>query len=393
MANSIQQTYPWTDNNIAHIYLRQSDYNNSVCMTKASLDIMTANFDSIFDVFSNFTDSISSLRLYPVNIYPVVREGGNILHTAKKKVEGCKAYYIDGKNYYRTLGQYFVRPYYNNYADYKGYTEIKVYLPFLGFVDLDINQCMGKWLQFRLAIDFFSGKGMYIVGVSDEKMTLPNTPFVDRYDDYGMRTLCTYECDIGIEIPLGSSNIGDIKRNLALGAVKTAANLGYSIYKKSLPAPSTTSTETTTYDIYGKSMAKGSRGKKVKWGSETTEKTTVNHRPVDNVKPYADVVNSSIEVLDNLHNTGSGGDRINDAGLLWFNNTFVRVLMYRPKFADNENTYAHYYGLPLGKVIDLNSITGYTEIASVRISGMDFKEATNKEIALLEEAFSKGIIL
>lgn len=383
----------WTNNNFQHFAIRDTDYNKSVCLNRQNLNKITNMFDSIFDGIVNFTEEISSIQLYPFKILPYSNPTGvNILSTTRGKFNDINVYKIDYSAYYVTLGEYKVNPYFNNFADYKGYTQIKLYLPQLGFVDVDVNECMGRWLQFRLSIDFYSGKGMYIIGVSDNSITFNNPPYPQLNEDEGMRILSTFECDIGIDIPLGKSNVGDIKRNMLLGTIKTLAGVGFASYTNSLPPSTTTSSSVTTYDIQGKSLSKGSRMKQIKSGSETTTKTTVHNKPVDKSKPLSEAVDGSIDVLNRTTIHGNS-DRVNDSGLMWSTTGEIKVIIYRPKILPINNDYGSLYGYPLGEVKKLSNISGYTEISNIHFEGDGFETITQKEIAMLEEIISNGIIL
>lgn len=383
----------WTKNNFQHFAIRDTQYNKSVCLNKTNLNKITSMFDNIFDGLINFTEEISSIQLYPLRILPYSNPSGvNILSTSRGKFNNIEVYKIDYSAYYVTLGQYKIEPYFNSFADYKGYTQIKLYLPQLGFVDVDVNECMGKWLQFRLSIDFYSGKGMYIIGVSDEPISFEAYPYPHLGEDEGMRILSTFECDIGIDIPLGKSNVGDIKRNMLLGTIKTVAGVGASVYTSSLPPSTTTSSSVTTYDIQGRSTAKGSRMKQIKSGTETTNTTTVHNRPVNKSKPISEAIDGSIDVLNRLTIHGNS-DRINDSGLLWSTTGEIKVIIYRPKILPVDDTFASLYGYPLGEVKKLSDISGYTEISNIHFEGVGFETITQTEIDMLEEVITGGIIL
>lgn len=225
----------WINNIVTRYRLRNTDYNTSVCMSKPNIERMMIGFDSLFKTFINFTDEIASLQLYPFKIKNYVTSEHNYLQTAHGSNIGVRAYEISWYANYQTLGEFFVSPKNNNFTDYKGYTTLKIYLPYLGFIDVDINECIGKYLQFRLLTDFSTGKGLYIIGVSDASITHSEAPYVYDGEDDDIRVISTFECDIGIEIPLGMSNVGDIKRNMLLGTLKAVASAGFSTYTNALP--------------------------------------------------------------------------------------------------------------------------------------------------------------
>lgn len=389
-------------NDKATIYrLRDNDYNRSVCMTAEALENMMVLYDTIFDPIANQTDEIATLQVFPLNIRVYNSESGrNYLKTSSGIHTNVTAYKISWYAYYQTLGEFYVEPKFNNFADYKGYTQIRVFLPYLGFVDVDPNECMGKWLQFRLYIDFYTGKGMHIIGVSDSSIQHATIGKIEDGEDDGMRVLSTYECDLGVEIPLGKSNIGDIKRNMLLGAVKVASG-AIGAFTPSPPTITHSSTDysptTTTYNIQGRGSFKGARMVPMKTGSETTQRgsssrTTIRHYPVNKTKATSDTVNASLDVLSNLSLHGST-DRVNDASCLYCTSHQVQVVIYRPKFVTLDENYGALYGYPLGSTQELGDLRGYTEINAIHIEGEGFETITNKEVALLEEVFANGIIL
>lgn len=392
----------WINNDRTQLAARDTNYNGIACLSKRNLDTATLSFNTLFGDIVDFTEEVSSIHMYPFSVVPILPQEGyaSYLKTSRLDTFLVTAYYIDPDTKYMNFGQYKVEPYYNNFADYKGYTSIKVFLPFVGFVDVDVNECMGKYLQFRLSVDYFTGKGLFIIGVSDNPKDPVMYPSADF--DFDVRVIASYNCDVGIEIPIGSSNAGEVKRNLLLGSLKVAAGVAASIATLN-PAPAVTTATSVveptvkTYDVQGRSTAKGSRMKTIKSGTVTTEggsktTTTVHHKPINVVKPISDTVNASLDVLNNIHNSGNG-DRTNDSGLMWNMSTNVQVVIYRPKFVTLDENYGALYGYPLGDTYELGDLRGYTEINAIHIEGAGFETITNKEVALLEEVFANGILL
>lgn len=383
----------WTNNNYQHFEVRDSDLNRSLCLDKTNVINMLDYFDSIFGGLVDFSNTISSITLYPFKILPYRHTTGeNYLKTVNGVFQDITAYGIDYSSYYMTLGEFYVKPYFNNFADYKGYTQIKVFLPFMGWADIDVNECMGKWLQFRLSVDYNTGKGMYIIGVSDSSISIANPPYPTLTEDGTMRAIATFECEIGIEIPIGRSNIGDIKRNLLLGTIKTIAAAGVASYVGSLAPAVTTTTSHTEFEVQGRSLEKGSRLKTMRSGESDTVKTTTTRRPVDKSKPISEVIDGSIDTLNRLHIWGNT-DRVNDAGLMWQMTGSVKVVIYRPKMLPTDSEYDFLYGKPYGAVNLLSRMSGYTTMSNFHLEGEDFGKATETELGMLHNALMDGIIL
>lgn len=382
----------WINDSVNRYRLRDTDYNRSVCMTRQNLDNMMRGFDTIFNNISNFTSELTSVQVYPMIVKPYLNANNNYLKTSRGVFSGVTAYKISYYAYYQTLGQKYIPTYFGNFADYKGYTHIKVFLPFLGYVDIDPNECVGKWLQFRLLTDFYTGKGMYIIGVSESGISHSESPYVHDGEDDAMRVVYTYECDIGIEIPLGQSNIGDIKRNMLLGAVKTAAGVGIASHTNSLPPPSSHTTNVQTYTISARGNTPGARMRQVESGVFNTESHRTYTNPYSQVRPVSEAIDGSIDVLNRM-NIGGNGDRVNDAGLLYQMSLNIQVIIYRPKFVSFTNDYNHLYGKPLGTIRRLSSLSGYTEVSAVHFEGAGFNTATSGEMEKISSAFNSGVIL
>lgn len=384
----------WTNFRRGNVSTRLTDFNNNIVLRPDSVDNITSHFDTLWDNFTNFIDTIASLQFYPINM--LVDEPSTDTHhvnTSKGTLLGAKAKPFDPRNTFRTLGEYFVSPKYNNFADYKGYTRIQVFLPFLGFVDVDPNECMGKYLQFRLVIDFFTGKGLYIIGVSDGSISHELGSFVLENEDNSMRVISTFECDIGTEIPLGSSNIGDIKRNMLLGTIKTVAAVAATIYTNGLAAPAVASETVSTVDYKYRDENTG----RLRTEMRTTEKKSTvktTSKEVNNIKPVSEAIDGSIDVL-NRNFSGGNTDRVNDAGLLTAMSPRVQVLIYRPRMVPTTDDYDFLFGKPVGRPVKLNEIAGYTEISNIHIEGDAFNSATSAELAEIQAILlsPNGVIL
>lgn len=382
----------WINNVVNRYRLRNLSYNSSVCMSRKNIEEMMRGFDTFFDDFTNFTDEIASLQLYPFKIKSYVTGEINVLETAKGWMIGVNAYDISWQAYYQTLGEFYVRHKYNNFIDYKGYTQIKVFLPFLGFVDVDINECIGKYLQFRLLTDFTTGKGLYIIGVSNSSIQHPNNPYVYDGEDDNVRVISVFECDIGIEIPLGKSNVGDIKRNLLLGTIKTATSLAVTSYTNSLPPPSTTTVTDNVSIGSARGDYKGARMIPRTMTKSHTEETTTHEKVINKSKPYQEVIDGSIDVLNRNSHIGNT-DRVSDSMLMFQVSKNIQVVIYRPKILPITSDYNHLYGQPLGEVRQISTLSGYTEISKVHFEGSGFDTCTSREYMMIEQAFSDGVLL
>lgn len=64
---------------------------------------------------------------------------------------------VGKRNGYKELGSTFIKPTFYNWLDYTA-MHIYLYLPYIGFVELDINKYLNKWMKIIYMIDIHSGE-------------------------------------------------------------------------------------------------------------------------------------------------------------------------------------------------------------------------------------------
>ena len=282
------------------------------------------------------------------------------------------------------MGELLIEPHFNNFADYDGYSKMEVWLPFLGTVDVSLNDVIGKYLKFRLGVDYTSGQGTWYICVGDNP-TNATSIFVDvsGVDD---RILSTHTCQIAMEIPIGTTNTANVYRNLIMGAVKGVSTALSSYTVSKLGATGGTS---TTKEV--KTRRNKKTGRQYKFSTRTVESVfdASNYQ-------YGNAIVGAFECatdsLNNMH-IGASTDRSNNPASMFNACNSIKVIRYYPKLITTDENYGRLYGYPLGQTKVLSTLSGYTEISNIHIEGEGFKSATQKEILMLKEALSDGIIL
>ena len=110
------------------------------------------------------------------------------------------------------LGSKAITRTFNNFLDFAPYTSIELYLPFIGFVDLDVNVVMGRTINIKYVVDLHSGKCTAYVTYTEN-----NTEVIVLVRDG--------QCGMTVQIAGGSGS--EIARNLlrfGTGAVTGAAS-------------------------------------------------------------------------------------------------------------------------------------------------------------------------
>lgn len=378
---------------IKNLYVRDK-FESSMCRplrlyNKAELNDIVNDFSSIFGDFVDYSDSISSLKYYPFQV--PVASNYNVMKTPKGVSNVIAARIADSRVYDICL--YKIEKRFNSFLDYNGFTHMKLYLPFLGIIDLDVNSIMDNYLSVFLAVDFITGSGTYFVGYYTEN------DFIGGEANYeNFKLLSTFECNIGIDIPLGSTNFGDIVRNVALGTIKTAAMVGASIYTAGLAPAVTTSVTTSTLGAMStETRRRNPATNRLILSSRTTQQERVDtsitntstEKPYNVSEPISETINSSINIL-NKNYPSIPNDRTNDSCNMAVLTLNPVLYIYYPNIKYRPEYYKENYGLPCGKKDYLSNFHGFAKISSVFVENID---ATNTEIEMIKECLYTGVIL
>ena len=162
---------------------------------------------NIFDKFSlvnnNPIENIISCKSIPINT-----DGANqeiILGNVATGVNGEK---ISNNFAKQTIGSIAINEHYHNFLDYAPYTNIILYLPYIGFKELDTTLVMNKTLKVIYTVDAITGGCLAQVYVNNVRL----------YEFTG---------NVGIDIPITASNRAQVEAGyIQAGVGATASALG-----------------------------------------------------------------------------------------------------------------------------------------------------------------------
>lgn len=100
-----------------------------------------------------------------------------------------------------------------NATDYAPYTSLHLYLPFIGIVELDTNECMNSTISVKYKVDVYTGTCLATISV-DRDEDMPNDPI-----------LYTYSGNCSQQLPLTSGNATGMLSAL-VGAVTAGISVG-----------------------------------------------------------------------------------------------------------------------------------------------------------------------
>lgn len=120
-------------------------------------------------VWDNPMESIIALMLYPVKPY-----SGSLKRCYLGFYDtGIDMQTVENQFLQIKVGEIYVEPKFNNFLDLAGYTSVDMYIPFVGYRSLNVDEVMGSVLSLYYTVDFLSGNfvaSIYSSKVNDSIM-------------------------------------------------------------------------------------------------------------------------------------------------------------------------------------------------------------------------------
>ena len=166
--------------------------------------------DSITKINGNLYSCITGLRLFPCNIskhLAVTQPTG--INLGRFTTEFTV---IDARSYNPKIGEleYTIPSGYNNFLDYQPYTTGLLYLPFVGFTQLDMTVFQPKsTMKIECYVDITTGVIDYVIYLKTDK---------------GYSLIEHHSGTCGIEIPMSYDNAANWLQNFVGGAIKDGVN-------------------------------------------------------------------------------------------------------------------------------------------------------------------------
>lgn len=158
-------------------------------------------YDNIKLLTNNPLESLCTVMYYPFDVLNHSTCGVAHNLTLTNVSTPATVYDLDvSYNMYLDMGHIDVNPYYGSYLDYSPNTEIELYLPYRGFVNLPTNDIIGRQLSVKYMIDFYSGNATILVFADTKLVHVSNA-------------------QVGINIPISQSNANSRAISLTTAAV------------------------------------------------------------------------------------------------------------------------------------------------------------------------------
>ena len=294
--------------------------------------------DNLNYLFTEPAQFFVSLKAYPFDIKEYYNNSLTLqkvkMGKAQMKVgdQDVSAPALYGYPQYKYLGNFKIPRKFNNYLDFSPYTKIEMYLPFAGIITLDTNVVTDKEIRILLAVDFDTGKANYYL-VRHE----------DSQGEYDGDIIQTVECQMGIDIPLGSYNANEQMKNVLMTGISFI-------------------------------------------GGAVTTMATGNPMPL--VSSSINAVSGTFKALQ---------ERVTKGGVSSGSNNLMTpyhpyLIITRPTYgANGPDDYVTYKGRPLFKNCKLGELTGFTVCNDFHLE--NFGSATENEINSIDSLLKEGIII
>lgn len=129
-------------------------------------------FDNIEGLYADLAQAIISVRYMPVNPDYIGGVGSDKPIKLAQVQTDVDYPTIDTSSSpeIQEIGSYQIEPKFNSYLDLPPYTEIQLYLPYYGYIDLDTDIFMGHTLNVKAVYDWISGTIQYFLFVDNKFM-------------------------------------------------------------------------------------------------------------------------------------------------------------------------------------------------------------------------------
>lgn len=296
------------------------------------------------NLFSKSSESIASLRYYPIARNKLLNKGITSEDYANAIIGGStweiSNRYFLGHNRTFEVGRYkFDNP--SSFTDFEPYSQCQLYLPYIGYIDLPLNEILGKQIRVWYDIDFSTGMATaYVNGQYDKGSSHPQYLLAQK------------SAKIGIDVPWGSTNSAENTRNVVSTAIATAVEIASIVATKGA----------SEFLTATKGIATG----------VALSKATLS-------------ITNSMQLK-----YARGGACGSLSNLVMPNEPFI--LIKKQKLVDiDEEDFAHQYGKPLYQSRTLSSLRGYTIVDDIHLENLP--NATRDEYMEIEQLLKTGVHL
>ena len=331
------------------------NFNSIYAMTGTQVNDLLEYFntstfiDDLKLLFNTPIENVVSLRVFPFDIKgnsditETPEDTGIVIGNVNTNILG---YSMDFQNLKVLEAGYFVFPKrYFNFLDYAPYTSIELFLPYIGFVNIDPQLVLGKITYIDYVADLATGKCTVFISVADGDSS------------ENKEIIMTCDGTIGHELQIGGGQGAEIARNMLKLGVGVTAGVVSAVATSGLSATAQVADA-------------GVKASNIATGASILGSTAVNAITAGQV-----------------HITKGG---VSQPTISAYAPQSPYAIITRPNIII-PSSYNHDYGKPSGKTATLGSLSGFTVVDSIHVEGL--ATATADEVTEVERLLKQGVIL
>ena len=297
-----------------------------------------------------------TLETYVVNaiMYPFIVSSDAFVSAGLKQIylgsenSGVSGYVMQGTfSHYRfyfdcTFSKRFTQGY-NNFLNYEPYRKLEIYLPYHGWTTLDSRRVVGNTIYIYYEHDYVNGDSQILI-----------------YDHTNNVLLDTYRVNIGIKLPISSTN------------ARENQNLKDSSFMNMIMG------------MYGSAIQMGVGAGSGKYGSAIGG-------GFSGAKAYMNRINDNMFIYDKA-NTLVGTEILGNISPM---DAYIRETYFAPVSGFDATKFAELNGYKWDEYVNISSAncSGYTEIPDMHYVPSSYKFITKTEIDEIISLAKNGIIL
>lgn len=329
-------------------------------------------WNKIKQYFENPMDAIIGFNLVPVP----VPNGGTTTFKLMYIDTGVSMTAAANQFVDRDCGTLKLEPHYGSALDHSPYTKISCFLPFIGTVQLNTDEVMGRTLHVKYRVDICSGSCVAKILVDGN-------------------CIYQYSGHCAIPIPISAADFSSYTSaaisvaKLAIGAA-VSAGTGVPIAPGMDVGQQTNQTVTTTQTV--DTARNPLTGRQVTTGTHTVTQTVEapagqsSTQASFNALSPANVSNTVGEIMGAKPHVEHSGSFSGNTGYLGVRRPFL--IIERPNLCMPEG-FQTMNGYPSMITMDLSTCAGYTRVQQVQLTGLS---ATNPEQAEILGLLKSGVI-
>lgn len=252
------------------------------------------------------------------------------------------------------MGSVAIDEYYGSAFDYSPYTQISIFLPFIGVREIDVDEVMGGYITVKYRIDTYTGNCVAFVIVDSGTVGTMTV----RYQFAG---------NCGQQMPVASADFSSVIN----GAIQVATVAAASV---------------VTAGAAG--VAAGAAAEGAGAAAAEVEAISASAQAAANTKAAMDIGGAALTTVMSAKPTYTRtGSMSCSVGMMGVLKPYILKKFPRQSLPDG---YKSFYGYPSNISGTLSGFSGFTVVDSVKLKGIP---ATDTEIAEIENALKGGVFL